>query len=31
LAGRPFEDATVLAAGAAYERVTPWRNKRPTQ
>ncbi|MSP76702.1 MAG: amidase [Rhodospirillaceae bacterium] len=29
LAGRPFDDATVLAAGSAYERVTPWRNKRP--
>jgi aspartyl-tRNA(Asn)/glutamyl-tRNA(Gln) amidotransferase subunit A len=30
LAGRPFDDATVLAAGTAYERATPWRNKRPT-
>jgi aspartyl-tRNA(Asn)/glutamyl-tRNA(Gln) amidotransferase subunit A len=29
LAGRPFDDATVLAAGTAYERATPWRNKRP--
>jgi aspartyl-tRNA(Asn)/glutamyl-tRNA(Gln) amidotransferase subunit A len=29
LAGRPFDDATVLAAGAAYERATPWRDKRP--
>jgi aspartyl-tRNA(Asn)/glutamyl-tRNA(Gln) amidotransferase subunit A len=29
LAGRSFDDATVLAAGAAYERATPWRDKRP--
>lgn len=29
LAGRAFDDATVLAAGAAYERVTPWRDRRP--
>lgn len=29
LAGRPFDDATVLAAGAAYERATPWRDRRP--
>ena len=30
LAGRPFDDATVLTAGAAYERATPWREKRPS-
>jgi aspartyl-tRNA(Asn)/glutamyl-tRNA(Gln) amidotransferase subunit A len=29
-AGRPFDDATVLRAGAAYERATPWRDKRPS-
>jgi aspartyl-tRNA(Asn)/glutamyl-tRNA(Gln) amidotransferase subunit A len=29
IAGRAFDDATVLAAGAAYERATPWRSKRP--
>jgi aspartyl-tRNA(Asn)/glutamyl-tRNA(Gln) amidotransferase subunit A len=30
LAGRPFEEASVFAAGAAYERATPWRLRRPT-
>ncbi|MBM3647531.1 MAG: amidase [Alphaproteobacteria bacterium] len=30
LAGRPFDEASVLAAGAAYERATPWRQRRPT-
>src|SRR5713101_3766843 len=25
LAGRPFDEASVFAAGAAYERATPWR------
>jgi aspartyl-tRNA(Asn)/glutamyl-tRNA(Gln) amidotransferase subunit A len=30
LAGRPFDDATVLRAGAAYEQSTPWRDKRPS-
>ena len=30
LAGRPFDDATVLRAGAAYERATPWRDRRPS-
>jgi len=30
LAGRPFDEASVFAAGAAYERATPWRLKRPT-
>lgn len=29
LAGRPFEDAAVLAAGHAYEGATPWRATRP--
>ena len=30
LAGQPFDEASVFAAGAAYERATPWRLKRPT-
>ncbi|MEO3472027.1 amidase [Roseomonas sp. CAU 1739] len=29
LVGRPFEDATVLRAGHAYEQATTWRAKRP--
>ena len=29
LAGRAFDDATVLRVGSAYERATPWRDKRP--
>ncbi|HZQ01923.1 MAG TPA: amidase [Reyranella sp.] len=29
LAGRAFDEASVFAAGAAYERATPWRSKRP--
>jgi aspartyl-tRNA(Asn)/glutamyl-tRNA(Gln) amidotransferase subunit A len=29
IVGRLFEDATVLRAGHAYERATPWRNRRP--
>ncbi len=29
LAGRPFDEAGVFAAGAAYERATPWRTRRP--
>lgn len=29
LAGRPFEDATVLRAGHAYEQATAWRARRP--
>lgn len=29
LAGRAFDEASVFAAGAAYERVTPWRTHRP--
>jgi aspartyl-tRNA(Asn)/glutamyl-tRNA(Gln) amidotransferase subunit A len=30
LAGRAFDEASVFAAGAAYERATPWRKKRPS-
>ena len=29
IVGKLFDDATVLRAGDAYERVTPWRAKRP--
>jgi aspartyl-tRNA(Asn)/glutamyl-tRNA(Gln) amidotransferase subunit A len=29
IAGRPFDDATVLAIGHAYERATSWRGRRP--
>jgi aspartyl-tRNA(Asn)/glutamyl-tRNA(Gln) amidotransferase subunit A len=29
VAGRPFEDATVLRVAHAYEKATPWRAKRP--
>jgi aspartyl-tRNA(Asn)/glutamyl-tRNA(Gln) amidotransferase subunit A len=29
LIGRPFEDATVLRAGHAYETATTWRARRP--
>jgi aspartyl-tRNA(Asn)/glutamyl-tRNA(Gln) amidotransferase subunit A len=29
LAGRAFDEASVFAAGAAYERATPWRERRP--
>jgi aspartyl-tRNA(Asn)/glutamyl-tRNA(Gln) amidotransferase subunit A len=29
LAGRPFEEATVLRAGHAYERATEWHRRRP--
>jgi aspartyl-tRNA(Asn)/glutamyl-tRNA(Gln) amidotransferase subunit A len=27
--GKPFEEATVLAIGNAYEKATPWRKLRP--
>jgi aspartyl-tRNA(Asn)/glutamyl-tRNA(Gln) amidotransferase subunit A len=27
--GRPFDEATVLRAGHAYERATAWRDRRP--
>ncbi|MBI4184505.1 MAG: amidase [Proteobacteria bacterium] len=30
LAGRPFDDATVLRAGHAFEAATGWRARRPT-
>lgn len=30
IVGRPFEDALVLAAGHAYEKATPWRERRPS-
>ncbi len=30
IVGRPFDDAAVLQAGDAYERATPWRERRPT-
>ena len=29
LAGHAFDEASVLAAGAAYERATTWRTYRP--
>jgi len=29
IAGRPFDDATVLRVADAYERATPWRGTRP--
>lgn len=29
LAGRAFDEASVFAAGAAYERATKWRGRRP--
>ena len=29
IAGRPFDDATVLRLGHAYERATAWRARRP--
>jgi aspartyl-tRNA(Asn)/glutamyl-tRNA(Gln) amidotransferase subunit A len=29
LAGRPFAEETVLRVGDAYERATPWRQRRP--
>jgi aspartyl-tRNA(Asn)/glutamyl-tRNA(Gln) amidotransferase subunit A len=30
IVGRLFDESTVLRAGDAYERVTPWRSRRPT-
>ncbi len=30
LAGRAFDEASAIAVGAAYERATPWRAKRPS-
>jgi aspartyl-tRNA(Asn)/glutamyl-tRNA(Gln) amidotransferase subunit A len=29
IAGRPFDEATVLRVGDAYERATAWRTRRP--
>ncbi|HMK68997.1 MAG TPA: amidase, partial [Stellaceae bacterium] len=29
IVGRAFDDATVLRLGHAYERATPWRDRRP--
>ncbi|HWL89537.1 MAG TPA: amidase, partial [Polyangiaceae bacterium] len=29
IAGRPFDESTVLAAGHAYERATEWHRRRP--
>ena len=29
IVGRPFDDATVLKVGHAYEQATEWRNRRP--
>ncbi len=29
IAGRPFDDATVLRAAHVYEQATPWRERRP--
>ena len=29
LAGRAFDEASVIAVGSAFERATPWRGKRP--
>jgi aspartyl-tRNA(Asn)/glutamyl-tRNA(Gln) amidotransferase subunit A len=29
IAGRLFDEQTVLRAGDAYERATPWRERRP--
>lgn len=30
IAGKPFDDAHVLRVGRAFERATPWRERRPT-
>ena len=29
IVGRLFDEATVLRAGDAYEKATPWRDRRP--
>ena len=29
IVGRPFDEATVLAAGHAYEQATDWHRRRP--
>jgi aspartyl-tRNA(Asn)/glutamyl-tRNA(Gln) amidotransferase subunit A len=30
IAGRPFEEATILAVAQAYEKHTPWHERRPS-
>jgi aspartyl-tRNA(Asn)/glutamyl-tRNA(Gln) amidotransferase subunit A len=30
IAGRPFEEGTVLRVGHAYEQATPWHTRRPS-
>ena len=30
IAGRPFEETTILAVAQAYEKQTPWHEKRPS-
>jgi aspartyl-tRNA(Asn)/glutamyl-tRNA(Gln) amidotransferase subunit A len=30
ITGRPFDEATVLRAGYAYEQASPWGSRRPT-
>jgi aspartyl-tRNA(Asn)/glutamyl-tRNA(Gln) amidotransferase subunit A len=30
IAGRVLDDATVLRVGDAYEKATPWRDRRPS-
>jgi aspartyl-tRNA(Asn)/glutamyl-tRNA(Gln) amidotransferase subunit A len=30
LAGRAFDEASVIAVGSAFERATPWRSRRPS-
>jgi Asp-tRNA(Asn)/Glu-tRNA(Gln) amidotransferase A subunit family amidase len=29
ISGRPFDEATVLRAGHAYQRATDWHRRRP--
>ncbi|HEV2281680.1 MAG TPA: amidase, partial [bacterium] len=31
IAGRPMDEETVIAIGAAYERATPWHTRRPPE
>jgi aspartyl-tRNA(Asn)/glutamyl-tRNA(Gln) amidotransferase subunit A len=31
IAGRPMDEATVIAVGAAYEHFTPWHTRRPPE
>jgi aspartyl-tRNA(Asn)/glutamyl-tRNA(Gln) amidotransferase subunit A len=30
IAGRPFDEATVLRVGHTYEAITPWKDRRPS-